>query len=123
MADGVSGSTRRLLDHMRQGLAAARASRLRIMFVPHRRTSPGDYDTWAHLSPSQETTRKGQVFTADTWGGEFHPDFQPREGEVRVSTPSSPLRSSSQRCPMRPPAPESETGLHRHDGCLAAKRT
>lgn len=119
MADGVSGSTRRLLDHMRQVLAAARASRLRIMFVPHRRTT-----TRGRICPpSQETTRKGQVFTADTWGGEFHPDFQPREGEVRVSTPSSPLRSSSQRCPMRPPAPESETGLHRHDGCLAAKRT
>ncbi|WP_406344413.1 cysteine hydrolase family protein [Streptomyces sp. NBC_01578] len=73
-----------LLDHMRQVVAAARASRLRIMFVPHRRTSPGDYDTWAYLSPSQEATRKGQVFAAGTWGGEFHPDFQPREGELRV---------------------------------------
>ncbi|WP_327420545.1 cysteine hydrolase [Streptomyces sp. NBC_01230] len=35
-------------------------------------------------APSQETTRKGQVSAADTWGGECHPDFQPREGELRV---------------------------------------
>lgn len=34
--------------------------------------------------PSQETTSKGQVSAADTWGGEFHPDFQPSEGEHRV---------------------------------------
>ncbi|MER7808482.1 isochorismatase family cysteine hydrolase [Streptomyces sp900116325] len=26
----------------------------------------------------------GQVFAAGAWGGEFHPDFRPREGELRV---------------------------------------
>ncbi|MET8403715.1 isochorismatase family cysteine hydrolase [Streptomyces sp900116325] len=83
MADGVSRSTRRLVDHVSQALGAARASQLRIMFVPHRRTSPGDYDTWA-CPPTQEVTRKGQVFAAGAWGGEFHPDFQPSEGELCV---------------------------------------
>ncbi|MFG2562984.1 isochorismatase family protein [Streptomyces sp. NPDC048496] len=75
-----------LLGHMRQVLAAARASRMRIFFVPHRRTSPGDYDTWAYLSPSQDATRKGQVFAAGTWGGEFHPATSPC-GRIRRSSP------------------------------------
>jgi nicotinamidase-related amidase len=73
-----------LLDHMRQVLAATRACGIRTFFVPHRRTAPGDYDGWEFLSPSQEATVKGQVFALGTWGGEFHPDFQPVEGEVRV---------------------------------------
>ncbi|MGW1884684.1 cysteine hydrolase family protein [Streptomyces sp. NPDC001970] len=73
-----------LLDHMRQVLAAARAAGLRVLFVPHRRTAPGDYETWAFLSPSQDATRKARFFAAGSWGGEFHPDFQPRDGELRV---------------------------------------
>jgi nicotinamidase-related amidase len=73
-----------LLDHMRQVLAATRARGVRTFFVAHRRTAPGDYSEWEHLSPAQEATVKGQVFARGSWGGEFHHDFQPVDGEIRV---------------------------------------
>ncbi|SDM05256.1 isochorismatase family cysteine hydrolase [Streptomyces wuyuanensis] len=73
-----------LLDHMRQVLAATRSRGIRTLFVPHRRTAPGDYDGWAFPSPSQAATRGARIFEAGSWGGEFHPDFQPLDGELRV---------------------------------------
>lgn len=73
-----------LLDHMRQVLAATRERGIRTFFVAHRRTAPGDYADWAHLSASQERTRDAKVFEKGSWGGEFHPDFQPQEGEIHV---------------------------------------
>ncbi|CCK24747.1 isochorismatase hydrolase [Streptomyces davaonensis JCM 4913] len=74
----------RLLDHMRQVLAATRAAGIRTFFVPHRRTAPGDYADWAHLSGSQAATAKAKIFEKGSWGGTFHPDFQPRQGEILV---------------------------------------
>ncbi|MEU2260854.1 isochorismatase family cysteine hydrolase [Streptomyces sp. NPDC019645] len=73
-----------LLDHMRQVLAAGRAHGIRTLFVPHRRTAPGDYDGWAFPSPSQAATRSARIFEAGSWGGQFHPDFQPLDGELKV---------------------------------------
>ncbi|MDX3238893.1 cysteine hydrolase [Streptomyces sp. ME03-5709C] len=73
-----------LLGHMRQVLAETRARGIRTFFVAHRRTAPGDYRDWEHLSPAQAATIEGQIFALGSWGGEFHPDFQPVDGEIRV---------------------------------------
>jgi nicotinamidase-related amidase len=73
-----------LLDHMRDILRATRAAGIRTFFVPHRRTAPGDYAGWAHLSASQARTAQARIFEKGSWGGEFHPDFQPREDEIVV---------------------------------------
>lgn len=37
---------------------------------------------WHYTAPTQESVAKNQVFAADTWGGTFHPDFQPASGEL-----------------------------------------
>ncbi|WP_028801291.1 isochorismatase family cysteine hydrolase [Streptomyces sp. 142MFCol3.1] len=74
----------RLLDHMRQVLAATRTAGIRTFFVPHRRTAPGDYDGWAHLSFSQARAAETKIFEKGSWGGTFHPDFEPGEGEIVV---------------------------------------
>lgn len=71
-----------LLDHMREALAAARSSGVRVFFVPHHRTVTGDYTTWRFLSPLQQHTRESQVFARGSWGGEFHPDFTPHHDEL-----------------------------------------
>ncbi|MGW1915185.1 isochorismatase family cysteine hydrolase [Streptomyces sp. NPDC002076] len=71
-----------LLDHLRAVGAAGRESNLRIFFVPHRRWEPGDYDGWDHPNPSQRKIQEGHHFARGSWGGEFHPDFQPQPGDV-----------------------------------------
>jgi nicotinamidase-related amidase len=48
VAEGVG-----LLDHLRTVLATARAQGFRVFVVPHHRTTPSDYVTWDHLSPTQ----------------------------------------------------------------------
>lgn len=71
-----------LLDNMRSVVAAARQSGTSVIFVPHRRWEPGDYETWDHPNRSQRAVASSQAFARGTWGGEFHPDFQPEPGEV-----------------------------------------
>ena len=71
-----------LLDHMREALAAARASGIRVFFVPHHRMVAGDYTTWRFLSLSQQHARESEVFAKGSWGGEFHPDFAPHHDEL-----------------------------------------
>ena len=36
------------------------------------------------MNPSQIRSNESQSFAAGTWGGEFHPEFGPREGDVIV---------------------------------------
>jgi nicotinamidase-related amidase len=71
-----------LLDNLRAIVAAARQSGIRVVFVPHRRWEPGDYEAWDHPNPTQRNIMERHTFARGTWGGEFHPDFQPRPGEV-----------------------------------------
>ncbi|MFI2206485.1 isochorismatase family cysteine hydrolase [Streptomyces sp. NPDC020192] len=73
-----------LLDHLRSVVATARENDVRVMFVPHRRWEPGDYDDWDFPSPSQLKIQKMHHFARGSWGGSFHDDFQPQPGEVVV---------------------------------------
>ncbi|MGW2957938.1 isochorismatase family cysteine hydrolase [Streptomyces sp. NPDC001220] len=79
VAEGVG-----LLDHMRTVLATARAHGFRVFVVPHHRTTPNDYVTWDHLSPTQRRVVAQQIFAEGSWGGAWHPDFRPREDEIVV---------------------------------------
>jgi hypothetical protein len=36
------------------------------------------------MNPSQARVNQAQAFAAGSWGGEFHPEFGPRAGEVVV---------------------------------------
>src|SRR6202044_3883117 len=51
-------------------------------FVPHRRWEPGDYEDWDHPSPTQRRVMEGHHFARGEWGGEWHPDFVPKAGDV-----------------------------------------
>jgi nicotinamidase-related amidase len=73
-----------LLDNLRAVVAAGRESDLRIFFVPHRRWQEGDYDDWDHPNPTQRGIQQRHTFALGTWGGEFHPDFQPADGDVVI---------------------------------------
>lgn len=70
------------LEHMRAVVAAARATGIRIFYVPHHRSLPTDYEGWKHVTPYQQGSAKLQVFAVGSWGGEWHPDFVPQPGDV-----------------------------------------
>ncbi|HEY2502680.1 MAG TPA: isochorismatase family cysteine hydrolase [Mycobacterium sp.] len=72
-----------VVEHMRQVLAAARANDVQVFIAPHHRWREGDpYSHWKTMPPVQASAAKGHVFADGTWGGSFHPDFQPHPGEV-----------------------------------------
>jgi nicotinamidase-related amidase len=73
-----------MYEHLRTLIPAIRAARIQVIIVPHHRWRAGDYRGWKHMNPSQVLTNEGQHFAAGTWGGEFRPEFGPREGDVVV---------------------------------------
>ncbi|SOX51439.1 cysteine hydrolase, partial [Mycobacterium ahvazicum] len=68
--------------HMREILDAARAADIRVFYALHRRYRPGDYETWKYIAPIQRAAWSRKTFEYGTWGGELHPDFKPRPGDV-----------------------------------------
>src|SRR5262245_22997076 len=73
-----------LLGNLRAIRSAATALGLRNFIVPHRQWEEGDYENWRHVNPTQRSIMKRHTFAKGTWGGEFHPDFAPRDGDVVV---------------------------------------
>jgi len=71
-----------LLVNMKAVLGAVRRAGIRVFVVPHHRFEPSDLTRWNTVSPYLAGAAKGQVFAKDSWGGEWHPDFVPREGDV-----------------------------------------
>lgn len=72
------------IQNLKAVVEGARTAGIRIFYVPHHRSEPNDYDSWRHPTPYQLKGKHGQVFAKDSWGGEFHPDFQPRLGDVII---------------------------------------
>ena len=73
-----------LLDNLRALDAAVRAAGVPVFIVPHHRWEPGDYEDWDHPNPRQRVVMQSHLFARGEWGGEFHPDFAPRPGDVVV---------------------------------------
>ena len=71
-------------DNMRKVIPAVRAANIQVIIVPHHRWREGDYKGWNYMNPTQIRSNESQVFAAGTWGGEFHPEFGPHEGDVVV---------------------------------------
>jgi ureidoacrylate peracid hydrolase len=72
-----------VVEHMRQVLAAARATGAQVFITPHHRWRKSDpYEHWKTMPPIQASVAAGHIFADGTWGGNFHPDFEPRPGEV-----------------------------------------
>ncbi|MEZ0351230.1 isochorismatase family cysteine hydrolase [Mycobacterium sp. pR1184] len=70
------------VQHMRETLNAARAADIRVFYALHRRYRSGDYETWRYTAPIQRAAWSRKTFEYGTWGGELHPDFEPRPGDV-----------------------------------------
>jgi nicotinamidase-related amidase len=73
-----------LYDNMRKLIPAIRAARLHVVIVPHHRWQESDYKGWKQMNPSQVRANQAQAFAAGTWGGAFHAEFGPRDGDVVV---------------------------------------
>jgi len=73
-----------LLDNLRAIVGAARKAGVQVFIVPHRRWEPGDYETWDHPNPTQRAIQKRQTFAKGSWGGDWHPDFAPRDGDIVI---------------------------------------
>jgi nicotinamidase-related amidase len=71
-----------LLDNLRQLDGAVRAAGIQVAVVPHRRWEPGDYEDWDHPNPSQRLIMQRHSFARGEWGGEWHPDFAPKPGDL-----------------------------------------
>lgn len=74
----------RLHDNLRALSAAVRAAGIPVFIVPHHRAEPDDFQGWDHPTPYQLGAAKVQIFAKGSWGGEWHPDFAPRPGDVVV---------------------------------------
>jgi len=73
-----------LFTNLRTILAAVRNAGVQVFIVPHHRYREGDYEQWQHLSPMQQAAKDSKVFAAGSWGGEWHPEFGPKPGDVIV---------------------------------------
>jgi nicotinamidase-related amidase len=72
-----------VVEHMRQVLAAAHAASVQVFIAPHHRWRESDLHLrWKTVVPVQAATARGRVFADGTWGGSFHPDFEPHPGDV-----------------------------------------
>ncbi len=73
-----------LLDHLRILTDTARRLGVTVFHVPHRRWREGDFDAWRHPMPWQLTIDREALFADGTWGGDWHPDLAPQDGDVVV---------------------------------------
>ena len=56
---------------------------VQVFIAPHHRWRESDpYDHWKTMPPVGASAAAGHVFADGTWGGSFHPDFEPLSGEV-----------------------------------------
>jgi nicotinamidase-related amidase len=71
-------------DNMRKLLPAVRAAGLQVFVVPHHRARDTDFAGWHAVNALQAQGRDMKAFAVDSWGGEWHPEFGPQEGDVVV---------------------------------------
>jgi nicotinamidase-related amidase len=84
MYDGVKAmlAEQDTIANLARLVDATRAAGIQVVFVPHHRAQPDDHHRWKHATPMQQQTHALQAFAKDSWGGTFHPDFQPQPGDI-----------------------------------------
>ncbi|RDS81111.1 cysteine hydrolase [Dyella monticola] len=70
------------VPHILQVLKAAHAAKLRVFYALHHRYRPGDYETWKYIAPVQRLAWTNKAFEYGSWGGEIHPEFVPKLGDI-----------------------------------------
>ncbi len=71
-----------LHENLRRITAAVRAIGMQIIVVPHHRWKPDELAGWDHPNPYMLGGYRAQIFAQGSWGGEWHPDFAPQEGDL-----------------------------------------
>jgi len=71
-----------LLDNLRAIVKAVRMAGIQVIIVPHKRWEATDYQYWKHPNPTQLGMMSRHTFAKGTWGGEWHPDFAPEDGDI-----------------------------------------
>jgi nicotinamidase-related amidase len=71
-----------LHDNLKKVTAAVRAAGVQVVIVPHHRWHPHDLDDWDHPNPYMLGGQQMGIFAPDSWGGEWHPDFAPQDGDM-----------------------------------------
>lgn len=71
-------------DNMKKLIPAARAAGIPVVIVPHHRAVKGDYADWQAVTSSQRGSAGIMLFAAGTWGGEWHPEFGPKPGDIVI---------------------------------------
>ena len=74
-----------LHQHIRELLAAVRAGDMQVVIAPHRRWRPGDFEGWLRPGRPHKSIRDGKVYEVGTEGGEWYPDFAPRDCDIVAS--------------------------------------
>jgi nicotinamidase-related amidase len=73
-----------LVPNLRRLLAAGREAGLSIVYVPHHRSEPGEFDGWRYLCPTHVGAKNIRPFERGSWGGDYHPQLAPAPGELVV---------------------------------------
>ena len=71
-----------LLNNLRTIVKAVRTAGIQVIIVPHKRWEPTDYQYWKHPNPTQVGMMSRHTFAKGSWGGEWHPDFAPEDGDI-----------------------------------------
>ncbi|MDM8177833.1 MULTISPECIES: isochorismatase family cysteine hydrolase [Olivibacter] len=73
-----------LLNNLRTIVKAVRQADIPVFIVPHKRWESTDYQYWRYPNPTQLAIMDRHSFAKGTWGGDWHPDFAPQDGDIVV---------------------------------------
>jgi nicotinamidase-related amidase len=73
-----------MFDNLRKILPKVRSANIQVFILPHHRSHPHDFDNWQHINMFQKAGLPTKAFEVGTWGGEFNPEFGPRDGDVVI---------------------------------------
>lgn len=73
-----------LYANLRKIIPAAREAGIQVFIIPHHRSQPGEFAGWIAATPFQKAGAEMKAFEKGTWGGEFHPEFGPKAGDVVI---------------------------------------
>ena len=71
-----------LIKNLKLLTDTARACKIQVVYAPHHQTTEGDYLNWKFKNPTHRGSENLRLFAKGTFGGEFHPDLQPLEGDI-----------------------------------------
>jgi nicotinamidase-related amidase len=73
-----------MFDNLRKIIPAIRAAGIQVFIVPHHRSHHGDFDGWQHINMFQKAGLPTKAFEVGSWGGEFNPEFGPKDGDIII---------------------------------------